>query len=273
MDILFNYEQTILLPNHIGNNQLRVLLNIHKEKYEKLDQNEQTSSLQEWIRTVTQFWGGRFLREEEEDANTFEVLDANQAELALHCVISEMSTAGDDVGSLSSSHGKHILPVDKVVPPNLNVQDMRNAAVQSLQKRKKRQGLASRIRKLASGALSRTSSASAVPPPPNSTGPPPPGLGRASSVPIFARGNASGAMSLPTSPTPRDDAEGPNTARPRRNSSITLPRFLKGRASLRRSQNLAADGVSRDLRASMEATDLDLGPDVFGEFPGDEENF
>mmetsp|Transcript_14049 Transcript_14049/g.26868 ORF Transcript_14049/g.26868 Transcript_14049/m.26868 type:complete len:484 (-) Transcript_14049:54-1505(-) len=272
LDILFNYEQTTLLPNHIGNNRLRVLLNIHKEKYEKSDQNEQTSSLQEWIRTVTQFWGGRFLREEEEDANKFEVLDANQAELALHCVISELSTNGDDIGSLSSSQGKNILPVDKVVPPNLNVQDMRNAAVQSLQKRKKRQGLASRLRRLASGALTRNSSAAAAEPSPSNNNnptvlPPSSGYGRASSVPIFARGNASGAMSLPTSPTPRDDEV---ERRPRRSSSIKLPKFLTGRASLRRSQNLAADGVSRDLRASMEATDLELGTDAFGEFPGDE---
>jgi len=278
LDILFNYEQTMLLPNHVGNNRMRVLLNIHKEKYEKSGQDEQTSSLQEWIRTVTQFWGGRFLREGEEGASAFEVLDATQAELALHCVISEMSASGDDIGSLPSSQGKSILPVDRVAPPNLNVQDMRNAAVQSLQKRKKRQGLASRLRRLASGALTRTSSAASagVPPPPNSSSnnntaaaTPSGGPSRGSSASIFARGNGSGVMSLPTSPTPRDDEAIEH--RPRRSSgSITLPKFFRGRASLRRNQNLAEDGVSRDLRASMEATDLELGADAFGEFPGDE---
>ena len=283
LDILFNFEQTALLPNHVGNNRLRILLNIHKEKYEKSGQEEQTSSLQEWIRTVTQFWGGRFLRQEEENAQTYEILDATQAELALHSVISELSPTADEVQSITSSQGKK-LAIDSVAPPNLNVQDMRSAAVQSLQKRKKRQSLASRLRRLASNTLTRTPAApttglhrtSSVPTQ-GSAGPASADLGgRNSSAPFYSRDVSSapmrytkeapsGAMSLPTSPTPMDNDPPRNQSRARRSSSITLPRFLTGRQSLRRSQNLAADGVGRDLRESMQASDLDFGPEAFGE--------
>lgn len=264
LDVLFDYEQTALLPGHVGNNRLRVLLNIHKEKYEKSDEDEQTKSLQEWVRTVTQFWGGRFLRQEEEESDAFELLDATQAELALHSVISEMSQSGEDVyPTLAVSSGPQSMPVDKVPPPSLNVQDMRSAAVQSLQKRKKRQGLASRLRNLAASTLTRTSRK------PNETMTdtprPPQGVSRATSVPIFSRGGGapSGAFSVPTSPTPPDDPP----QRQRRSSSIVLPRFMTGRASLRRSQNLAADGVGRDLMTSLEADDRELGPGAFGEYP------
>jgi hypothetical protein len=301
LDILFNFEQTSLLPNHVGNNRLRVLLNIHKERYEKSDENDQMSSLQEWVRTVTQFWGGRFLRQEEEDAKTYEVLDANQAELALHSVISELSTSGgDDIASITSSSGKKALPVDSVVAPTMNVQHMRSAAVESLQKRKKRQGLASRLRRLASNALTRGVST------PTTSGPDMvAGTGslesfpKHRSMPDFARddsnslpfttdqsvpefsgrhynsnatatvsaANSSGITSLPTSPIPmmQGGDVAANQRAGRRSFSMSLPRFMKSRASLRRNQNLAADGVSQDLRASLEADDREFGPEIFGE--------
>lgn len=271
LDVLFNYEQTALLPGHVGNNRLRVLLDIHKEKYEKSDESEQTGSLQEWVRTVTQFWGGRFLRQEEEESNTFEMLDPDQAELALHSVISELTQSAEDpVFALSSQAKTPPSGVDKVPPASLNVQDMRSAAVQSLQKRKKRQGLASRLRNLAASTLTRSSSLTPTPenkPTPSNGTRPQPGVSRASSVPAFGRGGgqASGAFSVPTSPTPPDH----QPPRQRRSSanSFSLPRFMTGRASLRRSQNLAADGVGRDLRTSLEADDRELGPEAFGEYP------
>lgn len=268
LDVLFNFEQTALLPGHVGNNRLHVLLNIHKEKYEKSDESEQTGSLQEWIRTVTQFWGGRFLRQEEEDSDAFETLDANQAELALHSVISELTHSADDPTLIEPTQNTAMATVDKVAPPNLNVQDMRSAAVQSLQKRKKRQGLASRLRNLAASTLTRRSSSASQPPADNAAARPTQGVARATSVPVFtSNGGSHGAYSLPTSPTPLDDQQQP--ARSQRRSSansFSLTRFLSGRASLRRSQNLAADGVGRDLRASFEADDRDFGPESFGEY-------
>ena len=297
LDILFNYEQTSLIPNHVGNNRLRVLLSLHNEKYQKSDEKEQTSSLQEWIRTVTQFWGGRFLRQEEENSNAYEVLDANQAELALHSVMSELSNSADEIGSITST-GKKVMAVDSVASKSMDVHHMRSAAVQSLQKRKKRQGLASRLRRLATNAITRNTSnrsdtdanglqqsfpkTSSVPGFTRDSSSLPgftrdnnsmpefvrdgsvPGFSRAENTSVPAFSADGGVTSLPTSPTPVDNYDS-QQQRQRRSLSITLPRFMMGRASLRRSKNIAADGVSRDLRQSLEADDRDFGPEMFGE--------
>jgi hypothetical protein len=266
LDVLLNFEQTSLLPNHVGNNRLKVLLNIHKEKYENSTIEEQTSSLQEWIRTVTQFWGGRFLRQLEDSLGGFEHLDTNQAELALHSVISEISQSSDDILSLSAVGKSASLPILGNVPPaaGSDVQDMRSAAVQSLQKRKKRQGLASRLRNLAAATLTRTTSHSARAQSKPESG----GLDRSSSAPTASRYN-SGANSLPTSPTPPDTKDPNslrNSGRAKRSSSITLPRFLTGRASLRRSRELAEAGALQELKETLEVDEPEEGPEAFGEF-------
>jgi hypothetical protein len=265
LDVLLNFEQTWLLPNHVGNNRLKVLLNIHKEKYENSTIEDQTSSLQEWIRTVTQFWGGRFLRQLEGNLGGFEHLDTNQAELALHSVISEISQSSDDVLCLSAVGKSASVPILGNVPhraAGLDVQDMRSAAVQSLQKRKKRQGLVSRLRNLAAATLTRTTSNSARAQSKPEAG----GLGRFTSAPSASCYN-SGGNSLPTSPTPPDEKDPlRNSGRVKRSNSITLPRFLTGRASLRRSRELAEVGALKELEETLEVDGPVEGPEAFGEY-------
>lgn len=179
MDVLLNTAKTALLPGtdlH-GNNRLRVMVQIQTAAYQSSTEEEKETMAKNLINTIENFWEGRILsqiptmRGKREDS--YVKLVNEHAISAMKNLLSgtalekeEEATMGDNpdvevkqgrraslqaiqsiaaAGAANSSAS--ILPSSlPSLPPDM--QHLRSAAVKSLQKRKQRQGLNSRIRGL-----------------------------------------------------------------------------------------------------------------------------
>jgi len=224
LDVLLTLEQTAFLeyPHaHVGNNRLRILLEIERDHYATTTLEQRLEIVQDLVQTVKEHWGGRFLAATTDTVvqqqQSYTVCTQDQAIEALQCIFaascsqhselhressegtaSFISTAtttttattatatasnlySSGAGSLSTDirpsavkreavQALHTLgPAPNTVAnagavaantttttTNNNetnkvlgdMQHMRSQAVKSLQKRKKRQSLASRIRNL-----------------------------------------------------------------------------------------------------------------------------
>jgi len=153
LDVLFENNYCLQeANNHVGNNRLQVLMDVQKDKYTQAAMEDQQSMIQDLIKTVTHFWGGRFLVQKE---NGYEVMNDDRAEMALQHVLSNKNTTTTVVDEKPAAKVKQeaVAAIHQFQP---DVKDMRNKAIESLQKKKKRQGLASRIRNLAATTFSRS---------------------------------------------------------------------------------------------------------------------
>jgi hypothetical protein len=179
MDVLLNTAKTALLPGtdlH-GNNRLRVMVQIQTAAYNSATEEEQVTMAKNLINTIENFWEGRILskvptmrgkgedcyvklenehavsaiknllsgialeKEEEITMGDNPDVDVKQGRRASLKAIQSLAASGEANGSAS------ILPSSlPSLPPDML--HMRSAAVKSLQKRKQRQGLNSRIRGL-----------------------------------------------------------------------------------------------------------------------------
>ena len=185
MDVLLNTAKTSLLPGadlH-GNNRLRVMVNIQTMTYQNAKDDETKDKMaEELVNTIENFWGGRVLsiipsmRRKGGDDEQYIKLESIHALQAMRNLLSgkaaekeeaftqgiapdpkvpqgrraslkaieSIAAAGVGVGTGDS---KTIMPSTlPTLPPDM--QHLRSAAVKSLQKRKVRQGLNSRIRGL-----------------------------------------------------------------------------------------------------------------------------
>jgi hypothetical protein len=179
MDVLLNTAKTALLPGtdlH-GNNRLRVMLQIQTVAYQSSTGEEQETMAKTLINTIENFWGGRILSKvpsmRGKCEESYVKLENEHAVSAIKNLLSgkalekeEEVTMGDNpdvevkqgrraslkaIQSLAASGAADseasILPSSlPSLPPDM--QHLRSAAVKSLQKRKQRQGLNSRIRGL-----------------------------------------------------------------------------------------------------------------------------
>lgn len=174
LDVVFNAEKTALVEGHTGNNRLRVMVSMQRESYRTGGSQEKYQLVQNVMETVTDSWKGRFLAEKGNGGRGgYEVLtDENeQITLAIRCLfdpdaaeamasisliapMEELVIEDTDVSARRPSFVKKktLQALHQIKPANAD-QDLRTAAVASLQKRKQRQGLTSRIRDLSAGAL------------------------------------------------------------------------------------------------------------------------
>lgn len=67
-------------PSIMGNNRLRILLNLESERYNLLSQAEQHSTTTDLLRTITEHWKGRVLKE---NGSSYRVLNFSDAKDAL----------------------------------------------------------------------------------------------------------------------------------------------------------------------------------------------
>lgn len=185
MDVLLNTGKTSLLPGadlH-GNNRLRVMVNIQTMTYQNAKDDEAKDKMaEELVNTIEKFWGGRVLsiipsmRRKGGDDEQYIKLESIHSVQAMRNLLSgkaaekeeaitqgtapdpkipqgrraslkaieSIAAAGVGVGT---GDAKTIMPSTlPTLPPDM--QHLRSAAVKSLQKRKVRQGLNSRIRGL-----------------------------------------------------------------------------------------------------------------------------
>ncbi|CAB9526600.1 expressed unknown protein [Seminavis robusta] len=179
MDVLLNTAKTALLPGtdlH-GNNRLRVMVQIQTGGYQGADEETQTKMAESLLNTIESFWGGRILSKvpsrNKSAGDSFLKLDKDHSISAMKNLLSgkaaeqeEEATIGEApdpkikqgrraslkaIQSIASSgatgSSASILPSSLPALP-ADMQHLRSAAVKSLQKRKQRQGLNSRIRGL-----------------------------------------------------------------------------------------------------------------------------
>ncbi|KAL7558451.1 hypothetical protein ACA910_015788 [Epithemia clementina (nom. ined.)] len=91
----FSLETAELVPNETtGNNRLRVLMQMHKERYSQVSTDKQAKMVQDWVQTVSKFWKARFLKFDKV-LESYEVLDAGQVETALAVVMTRMIQGND----------------------------------------------------------------------------------------------------------------------------------------------------------------------------------
>lgn len=158
LDVVFNHLKTVLVIGHTGNNRLQIILDMQKDIYTKASDEDKNKSIQELIETVTKHWKGRFLSQRMD--GVFHEMSETQAELGLRALFGEEQVP--DVAMTMTAQGKTKRPsvvkhrtlqaLHRFQPTN-EAEDMRSAAVASLQKKKQRQGLTTRIRNLTAGAL------------------------------------------------------------------------------------------------------------------------
>jgi hypothetical protein len=180
MDVLFNTAKTKLLPGNDlhGNNRLRVMITLQSATYKNADDDSKEKTAENLVGTIENFWGGRMLAQvpgrrarrggapgeeayvqlekihsiqaikhllsgegdSDEEGSVGEKISMKQGRRAsLKAIQSISSTAGETSAS--------ILPSTLPTLPD-DMQHLRSAAVKSLQKRKQRQGLNSKIRGL-----------------------------------------------------------------------------------------------------------------------------
>jgi hypothetical protein len=183
MDVLMNTTKTALLPGtdlH-GNNRLNVMVTLQSPAYKAADEEGQTKIATDLVGTIENFWGGRIMaqvptrkgrRGGKEGEEAYVKLDAENAVSAMKHLLSGNASEEDEdeneekegeirvprgrraslkaiqsIGAVTTGGKSSILPSTLPALP-ADMQHLRSAAVKSLQKRKQRQGLNSRIRGL-----------------------------------------------------------------------------------------------------------------------------
>lgn len=189
LDVLLVESRDAFQPNvthQAGNNRLSILMEVQCDQYRKASAKGQESIVQELILAVTSHWGGRFLSVTP-FRDAYQILTERQTPPAVRALFenflrSETATSAMEalhrscceagIGAtgatpkLPSSLKKeavnalHQMQPPPIIEPStgaaVKVEDLRSAAVKSLQKRKQRQGLATKIRSLTSTALTRS---------------------------------------------------------------------------------------------------------------------
>lgn len=173
LDVLFNRHRTKLSAGPTGNNRLAIMIKMQQSTYMSSSEEERQRMVGEVYRTVTDAWKGRFLAENS-DKRGFTVLEEHEVVGALRCLFDPTGSAGsssfvdaastpttDDVreDEASSSSDSRLPSVVKHttmqaihhVKPEVDTNGMYNAALASLQKRKQKKDLNSKIRNLTSG--------------------------------------------------------------------------------------------------------------------------
>jgi hypothetical protein len=188
LDVLLVESRNAFQPNvthQVGNNRLSVLMEVQCEQYRIASAKGKESIVQELVKAVTTHWGGRFLAVTP-FRDAYQILTERQAPSAVKALFETFLQGGTATSAMEALHkscseagigstaatGKHLSAVKKeavkayqIEPTpiaesslgtSVRVEDMRSAAVKSLQKRKQRQGLATRIRGMTTAALSRS---------------------------------------------------------------------------------------------------------------------
>jgi hypothetical protein len=189
LDVLLVESRDAFQPNvthQVGNNRLSILMEVQCEQYRNASAKGRESIVQELVEAVTSHWGGRFLSVTHFN-DGYQILTERQAPPAVQALFENFLQGGTATAALEALHrscseagiGSTAAPaklsstvnkeadqvLHKLAPlpitgsptgASAKVEDMRSAAVKSLQKRKKRQGLATRIRSLTSSALTRS---------------------------------------------------------------------------------------------------------------------
>jgi hypothetical protein len=144
-----------------GNNRLQVLCCIQQQPFCIATEDDRKATIEEMYRTVTESWGGRFLAHTSQ--GVWHVMTETVAKEALTCLLDpELSKAITQTATSTSAERRRTSFL-KSIPANFAIfsslprpgSDMRSAAVASLQRQKKRQGLTSKIRTLATRVFTR----------------------------------------------------------------------------------------------------------------------
>jgi hypothetical protein len=199
MDVILTETRNALDPNSqsVGNNRLHILVAMHAEKYSSATPEGQMSIVSEVYQTVKTFWKGRFLAESNISSSlhgrrNHEELEQDEAMYALQCIFNARTgqkttqqgrTLRHSLPTMTSSTEQFFSQTNNALhkqasltmimsPPSPNehlpdMQDMRSAAVKSLQKQRQRQTIANRLEKISQRNLTGV-----VGPPPMQTAQP-----------------------------------------------------------------------------------------------------
>ena len=181
MDVILTSSGNALDPNSqsVGNNRLHILIAMETGNYQQSSPDGKEQKVDEVLKTVKMFWKGRLLVKEEFG---YEELDNSRAREALKSIfamrsgqrppVQRSSLMAPTVTALSKRTGLYKQASMSIIPSGASatgaavpdLQDMRSAAVKSLQKQKARQNIANRLVK----TPSRNISAPVPPPEPQS---------------------------------------------------------------------------------------------------------
>jgi hypothetical protein len=162
MDVILTSSGNALDPNSqsVGNNRLHILIAMETGDYQQSSPDGKEQKVDEVLRTVKMFWKGRLLVKE---ACGYEELDDSRAREALKSIfamrsgqrppVQTSSLMAPTVAALSQRIGLYKQASMTMIPSGAaatgaaipDLQDMRSAAVKSLQKQKARQNVAYRL--------------------------------------------------------------------------------------------------------------------------------
>jgi hypothetical protein len=181
LDVLLVESQDAFQPNvthQVGNNRLSILMEVQCEQYRIASAKGRESIVQELIKTVTSHWGGRFLSVTP-FMDAYQVLTESQAPPAVRALFDIFLQGGTATAAMEALHqscseagtgstavtAKRVQALHQIEPTPIaessigtamRAEDMRSAAVKSLQKRKQRKSLTTRIRNMSTTALNRS---------------------------------------------------------------------------------------------------------------------
>ncbi|GAX18960.1 hypothetical protein FisN_8Hh180 [Fistulifera solaris] len=153
------------LQQHTGNNRLNVYMSMQMERYKKSSHQERKEIVLQMQDTVLAHWGGRFLMETPEPG--YQVLTDSDTVVMLLGAFDERAgtstplTSENEPSFVDAVGGFQKMPAVPSTATSVHDVQLRSQALESLQKRKKRIGLASKIRNLAAStrsALTRSKS-------------------------------------------------------------------------------------------------------------------
>jgi hypothetical protein len=173
LDVLFNRHRTKLSAGPTGNNRLAIMIKMQQSAYLSSSDEGRQRMVGEVYSTVTEAWKGRFLAENF-DKRGYTVLEDHEVFAALRCLFDPSGSAGpgpivdpaptpttdelreDEASSSSDSRlpsvAKHsTMEALHQFTPEVGTSGMYNAALASLQKRKQKKDLNSKIRNLTTG--------------------------------------------------------------------------------------------------------------------------
>jgi hypothetical protein len=139
--------------NIVGNNRLQIMLTLQQGRYTDLTTAEQAEVARDLVRAVCQYWGGRFLVEQDFSYTT---LDSDQSVAAMKALLCPES-ADAAVPVAVSSSSKPLLSSSPPVPDflrnaslemhgnNGGAENMQSAAIKSLQQRKAKRAIAKNL--------------------------------------------------------------------------------------------------------------------------------
>lgn len=162
MDVILTASGNALDPNSqsVGNNRLHILIAMETGDYQQSSPDGKEQKVDEVLKTVKMFWKGRLLVKEE---SGYEELDNKRAREALKSIfalrsgqrppVQRSSLMAPTVAALSQRIGLMKQASMTMIPSGAaatgaaipDLQGMRSAAVQSLQKQKARQNIANRL--------------------------------------------------------------------------------------------------------------------------------